>query len=81
MSWEVACKPIEMGGLEILHLPTLNEALLSKWVSHIMNAREEMLVKVLKDRYDFGLDWDRGAALALGASAFWQGIRQIFQRV
>ena len=71
MSWEVACKPTEKGRSGILHLPTLNEALLTKWVSHIMNAGEEMVVKVLKDRYDFRLDWDQGAAIVRMASAFW----------
>ena len=58
MLCEVACKPTEKGGLGILHLPTLNEVLLSIWVSRIMNVGEEMVVKVLKDRYDLGLDWD-----------------------
>ena len=35
-----------------------------------MSAWEEMVVRVLKDRYDIGLDWDRGAALVCGAFAF-----------
>ena len=44
VSWEVAYKPTEKGGLVIIHLSTLYEALLSKWVSNIINAREEMLL-------------------------------------
>ena len=81
MSWEVACKPTEKEGLRILHLQTLDEALMSKWVSCIMNAGEEMVVKVLKDRYDFGLDRDQGAALVCRASAFWQRVRRVIPRV
>ena len=81
MSWEVSCKPTEKGGLGILYLLTLDEALQSKWVSRIMNAGEEMTVKVLKDRYDIGLDWDRGAALVCRAYAFWLGVRRVFPKV
>ena len=46
-----------------------------------MNSGEEMVMKVQKDRYDFGLDWDRGAALVRRASTFWQGIRRVFPKV
>ena len=34
-----------------------------------MNAGEEMVVRVLKDRYDIGLDWNQEAALVLWNSA------------
>ena len=30
------------------------------------------MVKMMKDRYDFGLDWDQGTALVRWPSAFWQ---------
>ena len=80
MSWKVDCKPTYNEALGILHLPMLNEALLSKWMSCIMTAEGEMMVKVLKDRYEIGLDWDREAASIRGVFAFWQGVKRVSLR-
>ena len=48
VSLDMVCRPVKHGGL---NLPTMNLALLSKWVAKIMSSTEELTLKVLRDCY------------------------------
>ena len=81
VSWEVVCRPTNLGGLGVRHLQRTNVALLTKWVGRVMRPEDELVIKVLRDRYGTQLDWERRGVTSSAASAFWHGLRPIFPLV
>ena len=59
----------------------MSMALLTKWVIRIKGPQEDLVTLILRDNYGTRLDWVSRSAPTIGASPFWQGLRQIFPRV
>ena len=74
ISWDVVCQSIKGGGLGILHMQSINTALLTKWVTRIMGPEEDLAALILRDNYNMGLDWVTRFATNRGASPFCQGL-------
>ena len=55
--WETLCRPVDQGGLGVWQLMHTHTALLSKWVSRILQPMGELVTSVLRDEYGDTLAW------------------------
>ena len=46
------------GGLGVLHIQSMNTALLTKWVERIIGPRDNLAMSVLRDSYGRRLNWE-----------------------
>ena len=77
VTWRTVYRPKSLGGLGIRHLRHTNMALLSKWVSRIIQQSGDLAVAVLRGSYGASIDWVLWSTPCRGDSAFMQGLRPI----
>ena len=56
---DVVCWLPSQRGLWVLHLNTMNVALLTKWAGRIMSSADDLVTSVLTNSYVMGPDWER----------------------
>ena len=78
VTWRTVSCPKSLGGLGIQHLRHTNTALLSKWVSRIMQQSGDLAVAVLRGSYGASIDWGLWSTPRQGDSAFMQRLRLVF---
>ena len=61
------CRLIKQGGLGVLHIQSMNTALLKKWVDRIMGPQDDLVISVLRDNSGRRLNWDSQSAPIKGA--------------
>ena len=81
VAWDVICRPTNLGGLGVLHLPTMNLALLTKWVARFMGPGEDLVKNILHDCYGSGWQHEGIAGAARGVSLFWHNIKKVLSQV
>ena len=48
--WDMTCRPFHSEGLGVLHIQSINQVLLTRWVGRIISPAEDLAIKVSKDR-------------------------------
>ena len=72
---------MDRGGLGVRQLLHTNTALLSKWVSRLLQPTEDLVITVLRDEYGSKLDWQLWQTPRRGDSAFISSLRAVFHAV
>ena len=78
---DMVCRPTSYGSLGVLHLHTMNMALLTKWIARLMLPQEVLGTQTLRDSYSLGVDWEHPMTPVRGASSLWHGLQSMFPRV
>ena len=81
VAWETVCRPVDQGGLGVRQLLHTNTALLSKWVSRLLQPTGDLVTTVLRDEYGSKLDWQLWQTPRRGDSAFISSLRAVFHAV
>ena len=78
VTWETVCRPVSQGGLGVQSLQYTNLALLTKWVSRLLQSLGDLLSVLLQDCYGASLDWIQWQTPQRGDSAFMSSLRPVF---
>ena len=56
VSWDIECRPTQVGGLRILNIQKMNTAVLTKQVASLVSSFDDLVTQVLKESYGKGLN-------------------------
>ena len=78
VTWETVCRPVSQGGLGVHSLQHTNLAILTKWVSRLLQPAGDLVSVLLQDCYGASLDWIHWQTPRRGDSAFMSSLRPVF---
>ena len=78
VTWETVCRPVSQGDLGVHSLQHTNLAILTKWVSCLLQPVGDLVSVVLQDCYGASLDWIHWQTPQRGDSAFMSSLRPVF---
>ena len=81
VAWDVVCRPLNLEGLGVLHLQSMNLVHWARWMGIIMRHEEDVGIKILKDNCCMSLDWGRLVVLVLRCLCSCRGWDKFFPQV
>ncbi|KAK4267368.1 hypothetical protein QN277_024155 [Acacia crassicarpa] len=81
VAWDVVCQPKSRGGLGIRHSNYFNQAYLMKLGWRLIARRDDLWVKVVRSKYNCGIDMIPKIDLKRAGSNLWNGIKRTWSKV
>lgn len=81
VAWDVVCTPKTRGGLGIRHASYYNQAYLMKLGWNLSTRREDLWVKVVRNKYGCGADVIPKIEAGRVGSNLWKGIKRTWSKV